>query len=191
MVSNPQKTFLLGAKIAHLVTWFGDPVLRSTCSSIPVDEIGCPETTELSTMLKSTLQQIRQQAGIGRGLAAPQIGVSKRMFVVFHNDHYEVLINPKIIGSSEEQGLCVEMCLSGYPLAAEKVRPWSVEIEYHDIHGTVQRLSPDPMLSRIIQHEIDHLDGVLFIDDVRPHTMRIVFDLNDLVANAKLIPVTR
>jgi peptide deformylase len=189
MVSNPRKTFLIGADIAHLITWFGDPVLRSKCSAIPVDEIDHPEIMELSATLTSTLQQIRQQVGIGRGLAAPQIGVLKRMFVVFHDDQYQVLINPRVTWSSEEQGLYIEMCLSGYPLAAEKIRPWSVEIEYYNIHGTVQRLSPDPMLSRIIQHELDHLDGVLFIDDVKPHTMRIVSDLDNFMVETKLVRV--
>jgi len=189
MSNVPTNVFLEGAKLAPLIRWFGDPILRTVCVEFLPEELIRAETLDLAQELISVLAQIRQLVGIGRGLAAPQIGVPRRMIVYFYGEQYQVLINPRIVWKSEELGMYTEMCLSGYPIAANVVRPWRVEIEYYDMQGVVQRLSPDPMLSRILQHEIDHLEGILFIDKAEPGTISVVSDLEDFKANGKLTQI--
>lgn len=183
---NPEKVFLEIAKVAHLLRWFGDPILRMQCSEIPVDKIGSSATQELAEKLIDVLRQVRYAIGLGRGLAAPQIGVAKRMFAVLHNDEYQVLINPKIIRMSDELGVYPEMCLSGLPMSASIMRPWEVEVEYRDVHGVSRRLSADPLLSRILQHEVDHLNGTLFIDKAELQTVNFIVDFEEYKTNASL-----
>lgn len=189
MISNTQQSFPEAVKIAHLVRRFGDPILRAKCTHISEVEISNEVTLKLAHALVNTLAQVRQLTGLGRGLAAPQIGVSKRMFVIFYNDKYQVLINPKIVQTSDELGIYPEMCLSGIPLASKVVRPWEVEIEYSDIKGHKHRLTADPFLSRTIQHELDHLNGVLCIDKSEPQTIELVRDVEEYKRQAELLKV--
>lgn len=104
----------------------------------------------------------------GIGLAAPQVGIGLRMAIVDLMEN-EVpapitLINPEIIAESDQLVSREEGCLSLPNLYADVVRPQSVRVRYHDLDGTRHELDADGLLATCLQHEIDHLDGVLFVD---------------------------
>lgn len=104
----------------------------------------------------------------GIGLAAPQIGVLQRLVVVdvALGDERRplVLVNPEIDWSSDEVATAEEGCLSLPNQFAEVTRPEAVRISYLDQHGEARALAAEGLLARCVQHEIDHLDGVLFVD---------------------------
>ena len=107
----------------------------------------------------------------GCGLAAPQIGVSKRIVVIdiAHEDEDPTplfMVNPEIIWSSEEKATCEEGCLSVPGQRANVERPISVRIQYLDYNGEPQELLAEDFLATAAQHELDHLDGILYIDKI-------------------------
>ncbi|MBI2414237.1 peptide deformylase [candidate division WWE3 bacterium] len=139
------------------------------------------DTQELIKNLLDTVRKAKDPEGAG--LAAPQIGISKRACVVrdfFVNpmnrdevlSHDYVLINPKIISASKETELDIEGCLS-IPLVYGKVeRAKKVKIKALNEHGEEIRFMASGFLARVVQHEIDHLDGILFTSKLvgRPYT---------------------
>jgi peptide deformylase len=103
--------------------------------------------------------------GNGIGLAGPQVGEMKRLFVCHvHGDIPRVFINPEIIQTSQEQVTLEEGCLSIPGTYADIVRPVEVSIQAWNEKGRPFRLDADGVLARVIQHEYDHLNGVLFLD---------------------------
>jgi len=134
---------------------FGDPVLRQRASE--VDDFD-KELRQLVTDLTDTML-----AAPGAGLAAPQIGIGLRVFT--WNVHGEVghLVNPTLKLSEETQD-GAEGCLSLPELTYECLRALSVVATGFDMHGEPQRIEGSERLARAIQHETDHLDGILFID---------------------------
>lgn len=108
-------------------------------------------------------------ANDGVGLAAPQVGISKRIFIVcLENEPMRAFINPRIVATSEDTVEYEEGCLSFPGLYFNVSRPAAVDIEAFDVHGKPFKLSADGFLARVIQHEYDHLDGMLYIDRVSP-----------------------
>lgn len=184
---NPSRVFDIAKKIGPLITWFGSPILRSSCENIHPDEILGDDTQMLVKRLINTLQAIRSATGVGRGLSAPQIGEAKRIFVIYYEEMYWVFINPRIISAAKDYSWYPEMCLSGFPLAASVRRPTSVEVEYYDDAGNLARLSSNGILARIIQHEVDHLDGILFVDRADLATIEIVTDLERFNQESKFV----
>ena len=109
----------------------------------------------------------------GVGLAAPQLGVNKRIFVMDCSREDEdkdcrIVINPKIEHESKELGLYKEGCLSIPGITEEVSRPKDIKVVYQDLSGVLQRHSYDGLWSTCFQHELDHLNGKLFIDHLRP-----------------------
>jgi peptide deformylase len=118
----------------------------------------------------------------GIGLAAPQVGLLRRIIVIDEatiarerdrnrpapTNRYLTLVNPRIIGLSDEEAEIEEGCLSLPTIYASVIRPERVEIEFEDADGNTLRRSEDGMLGRCILHEIDHLDGRLFSDYLSP-----------------------
>lgn len=107
----------------------------------------------------------------GCGLAAPQVGVSKRVVVIDIAREGEepnpmYMVNPEIVWKSEETEICEEGCLSLPSLRAEVERPASVRVKYLDYNGQECELLAEEFLAVAVQHELDHLDGVLYIDHV-------------------------
>lgn len=107
----------------------------------------------------------------GLGLAAPQVGVASRVIVVDPDAKKDrnarnpwALINPEIIWASDEDNTYEEGCLSVPKQYAEVVRPKAVKIRYLDEAGQEQEILADDLLATVVQHEIDHLDGILFVD---------------------------
>ena len=109
----------------------------------------------------------------GVGLAAPQIGVNKRIFVMDCSREDEgkdcrIVINPQIEYQSEEMGSYKEGCLSIPGITEEISRPKVIKVLYQDINGVLERNTYDDLWSTCFQHELDHLNGKLFIDHLRP-----------------------
>ncbi|UCG51109.1 MAG: peptide deformylase [Candidatus Latescibacterota bacterium] len=143
--------------------YYGDPVLREVCD--PIDTFD----DELREFAESMIETMRREQGIG--LAAPQVGVTSRIIVALQmKDTDDVdapalaLINPRVVSKSSETWVFEEGCLSIPGVSAPVVRSREVEIEYEDLDGETKRITDDFIFGRILLHEIDHLDGVLFVD---------------------------
>ena len=137
----------------------GDPVLRRETE--PVEAI----TAELQRLIDDMFETM--QAAKGVGLAAPQIGVSRRVAVVdvgVESGPPLVLINPRIVESSDEVETAEEGCLSIPEIYGEVERPYAVVLEALDRNAKPYRVATTGFQARAVQHEIDHLDGILFLD---------------------------
>lgn len=134
---------------------FGDPVLRKRASEITDFD------KELRTLVADLTDTMLDAPGAG--LAAPQIGVSARVFTWCVDGEVGHLVNPTLELSAEEQE-GIEGCLSLPELTFECRRALSVIAHGFDVHGEPVRIEGSELLARAIQHETDHLDGVLFID---------------------------
>lgn len=149
---------------------YGDPVLRENTQ--PVEKVD-DDVKALVSNLIDTLKKAR-----GLGLAAPQIGVSKRVFIVDLSpleltESIRVFINPEI---TETDGSVVleEGCLS-FPGLYQKIeRPETIKVKAVDLDGKEFELEASGMLARAIQHENDHLNGVLFIDHMSALTKTLI-----------------
>lgn len=135
----------------------GDEVLYKKASLVPdIDK----KIVDLSTAMIETMY-----TGNGIGLAGPQVGEGLRLFVCHvPNDRARVFINPEIVGTSHEQIPYEEGCLSIPGMYADVTRPAFVTVQAWDERGKPFTVDADGMLARVIQHELDHLNGVLFID---------------------------
>lgn len=140
----------------------GAPVLRE--NAVPVTEAG-PELRALAARMLDTMY-----AAAGQGLAAPQVGRSLRLAVVDvppRGPRY-VLVNPRIVWTSDEHAAGVEGCLSIPGVHATVERPAEVVVEALDLDWDLQTIGADGELARCLQHEIDHLNGMLYIDRLSP-----------------------
>lgn len=148
---------------------FGDPILRTPAA--PVTEFD-KELANLVTDLTDTMLDAP-----GRGLAAPQIGVGLRVFTYHVDDVVGHLVNPELELSAEAQ-VGPEGCLSIPDLTFDCVRAMHVVATGQDRYGAPVTIKGSELLARAIQHETDHLDGVLFIDrldkDARKEAMRMI-----------------
>ena len=145
----------------------GDLVLREKCDV--VDEI----TPDILRTMDEMVKMMHDQNGVG--LAAPQVNVTKRFLVMMNPDTNEVfrMINPKIVTKSDKLCTMEEGCLSvlgpdDLPVFADVTRPESVDVEWMDENGKQLAAHMSGLPSRIVQHETDHLDGILFIDYLSP-----------------------
>lgn len=102
----------------------------------------------------------------GAGLAAPQVGVLRRIAIIEHEDDFYEIINPKITKRSNAEEKDTEGCLSIPGFWGAVNRPHTISVEYMDREGKQQEIEISGRLARIFCHEIDHLDGILFVDKV-------------------------
>jgi peptide deformylase len=153
--------------------YLGDRVLRQPAKRIAkVDD-------SIRQLAKEMLQTMYSSNGIG--LAAPQVAVNKQLIVIdCEPDKPEnpplILINPQIIGYSPELCKAEEGCLSIPDVFLDVIRPQALEVSYKDEQGKPRKLQANGLLARVIQHEMDHLNGVMFVDRVD----------NDLALNEEL-----
>lgn len=138
---------------------FGDPVLRTPAA--PVETFD----KELRKLVQDLTDTMRDAPG--SGLAAPQIGVSLRVFTYWVDDELGHLVNPSLDLSSDEQD-GEEGCLSIPGLSFDTPRARSVVARGFDMHGEPVVLEGSDLLARCVQHETDHLDGIVFIDRLDP-----------------------
>lgn len=135
---------------------FGDPVLKSRAT--PVQEFDEP----LSRLAEDMLQTMRDYEGVG--LAANQVGRLKRILVADLEDQEYVIVNPVIQETSETSETDNEGCLSIPQVNVEVERPTAITVSGYDAAGEPVRIEAEGLLARIIQHEVDHLDGVTILD---------------------------
>jgi peptide deformylase len=141
---------------------YGDPVLRLKAKPV----------TKFSSRLEKLLEQMAvcMYNARGVGLAAPQVGASIRAVVIDVGEGLLTLINPEII-SAEGEEVDVEGCLSLPGLIGDVPRHTKITVHALDISGKELEITGDGLLARALQHELDHLDGILFIDraqNIRP-----------------------
>ena len=135
----------------------GDEVLREKCTPVTVFD------DALHILIEAMYETLENADGIG--LAAPQVGVDKRFFIVSLPDGTKKeFINPEITGYSVETNPYEEGCLSVPGVYHDVVRPSKVVIKAQDADGREFTLKAAGLMARVIQHEYDHLDGVLFVD---------------------------
>jgi len=155
-----------------------EPVLRRKAKA--VTNFG----KELQTLIDDMIETMREAPGVG--LAAPQVGISERLAVIEYAEEEDdaevasegvevtikpskpkqlyVIINPEIVKASEEKVMGIEGCLSIPGLLGEVERHEALQVKVLNRHGKLVKLKVDGWLARIFQHEIDHLNGVLFTD---------------------------
>src|SRR3989304_7078234 len=145
------------------ITLYGDKILRKKTNKVSDVDL---ETVKL---IKDMFETMKNAFGIG--LAANQVGADKQIFIVNLSgvEDYEdtkpiVFLNPEIIKYSDEKTVVEEGCLSIPDVRADVERPAEISIKYFDTELKEQILDADELLARVIQHEFDHLQGVLFTD---------------------------
>jgi peptide deformylase len=135
---------------------FGDPVLRERARDVA-------EITRVhKRLVKDMIKTMRDAPGVG--LAATQVGILERVFVYEVEDQVGAIFNPVIVTASDDKESDEEGCLSLPGLVYQVERSTAVKIEGLDEKGRPVSIEADGLLARVFQHEIDHLDGVLFID---------------------------
>lgn len=133
--------------------------------SAGVDAIQSAQTRELVRDLSDTLAAFRETTGYGRGIAAPQIGVLKRVVFIRMQPvgFCAPLINPEIVWRSESTMELWDDCFSFPDLMVRVSRANQIKVDYQDDRGLKQTLEAEGDLSELLQHEIDHLDGILAV----------------------------
>lgn len=143
-----------------------DPRLKKLCA--PVSDI----TDDLRQLSDDMLKTMYEAPGVG--LAAPQVGILDRLVVLDcvkeegEKPRPLAMFNPQVIASSDELNTYEEGCLSLPDLYADVTRPKVIDVEWMDRDGNAQRETFDGLWATCVQHEIDHLDGKLFIDYLKP-----------------------
>lgn len=155
---------------------YGSPILRE--ETVDVTE----NTPELQQLIDDMIETMHGASGIG--LAAPQVGRSERLFVVDLSPMIEeeedvsvepmVFINPEIYDESEEEEEYEEGCLSIPDVREYVIRPEGVRMRYLDRNLEPHDIEATGMLARVIQHEFDHLDGILFLDHISAFKKRLL-----------------
>jgi peptide deformylase len=170
----------------------GEPVLRQQARPLLQEEIALPETQQLIVWMHETM---RDAPGVG--LAAPQIGLPLQLAVIEDRSEYskdvpadrlaererqavpfQVLINPRIVEQSAEQVEFFEGCLSLGGFSALVKRSRHVAVEYWDERGQPRRVEAQGWYARILQHEIDHLSGRLYIDRMESRSFMNIDNLS-------------
>jgi len=150
------------------IVQLGDPRLRQR--STPVADATAPELAALLEDLRDTLAHSRKETGYGRGIAAPQLGVLQRViFLQLPGKEPWPLINPEIVQASAEKMLVWDACLSFLCIFMQVERHREITVRYQDRSGQWRQTDANEQddLSELLQHEIDHLDGILCIDRVK------------------------
>ena len=149
-----------------------DPRLKKVCPPVP------DLSDELRTLADDMLETMYDAPGIG--LAAPQVGVLTRLIVLdcvkdkAAAPRPLAMFNPRVVAASDERNTYEEGCLSIPDQYAEVERPAAVTVEWLDRDGALQREEFDGLWATCVQHEIDHLDGKLFIDYLKPLRRQLI-----------------
>jgi len=169
----------------------GEPELRQQARELSRDEILSPEIGQLIEWMRETMYDAP-----GVGLAAPQVGIPLQLAVIEDREQYLkdgpaellssrerkpvpflALMNPRIVQRSGEEVEFFEGCLSVHGFSALVRRSRAVVVEYLDINAEPQRIEASGWFARILQHEIDHLNGCLYIDRMEPRSFMTVENL--------------
>ncbi len=162
---DPEREALRVAALEH-IRQYGDPVLRSPAERIEVfDEVLIGEANTMARLMDD---------GRGVGLAAPQIGRLRRLITVapYDDGAVHVFVNPEIIEHADETDVDSEGCLSMGEISVDVERWTWIKVRAQDLNGTHFEAKIEDFVARVVQHEIDHLDGILMIDRATPDDRR-------------------
>ena len=173
------------------VTVFGDPILRKKAEPITSD------FQDLKGFIQNMFDTMYNSDGVG--LAAPQVGQAIRIFVIDSeiDDEDELpgikkaFINPEILEKSGDEWVMNEGCLSLPEIREDVLRPETVKIKYIDEEFNEHIETYSGFTSRVIQHEYDHLEGVMFVDYLNPLRKRILKSKLSAISKGKVIPKYR
>ena len=156
------------------VLQFGNPLLREPCAAIT--DFEDPEVIAAQTDLRDTLHDLQRLHGKGGGLAAPQIGSSLQLLYVNARGRSSCFLNPTIVERSDETFEVWDFCFSANAaFLAQVTRNLRIRIAYDDPDGVRREEEFEGYFSELLQHEIDHLNGVLFVDHIeKPETLMMV-----------------
>lgn len=144
-----------------------NPILKTKCDEFDFEN---PPVNPME--FASSLVETCKIKG-GYGLAANQCGYSFRVFVMGSGDEYVAMFNPKITSTSTKESIIAEGCLS-FPMLALKIsRPSEVNVEYFDFNGEKHNVSFSGLTSHIVQHELDHLDGIVYTERSKPMALKM------------------
>lgn len=170
------------------VTVYGDPLLRKKATPITAD------FKDLNEFISNMFETMYKSDGVG--LAAPQVGQSIRLFVIdsITDDDDEpagikkAFVNPEIIETFGDEWSMNEGCLSLPEIREDVYRPESVRIKYQDENFFEHEETFNGFTSRVIQHEYDHLEGIMFVDYLNPLKKRILKSKLVAISKGKVIP---
>lgn len=151
------------------LVYVGQKSLREKSEDVSVED-----ALEIAEKLKSVLLRYRELTGLGRGIAAPQIGINKKIFVTYVDDKFQIYINPRIIEKSESQNFLRELCMSSGIMSADVKRSEKIKLEWTDENGEKHEKEFGAFLARLLQHEYDHLSGVVNLDCCVPGSVEFV-----------------
>jgi peptide deformylase len=151
------------------LTYAGNPVLRQQTA-----EVSFVEGLEIAKRLEDVLLRYRAITGVGRGLAAPQIGESKAVFITYVGDVVEVYLNPKITEKSDTKNFYKELCMSAGLAAADVERSEWITLEWTDASGAKRTEKFEGFQARLLQHEEAHLRGRINLDDAAPQGIELI-----------------
>jgi peptide deformylase len=146
----------------HPIRELGDPILRQPAS--PFDDPCGADVARIMADLHETLNEYRARTGYGRAMSAPQIGVLKRALIIDYADYSIELANPRFERWSRDEEQRYESCFSFPGLWGLVQRPVSVVLVGWTPAGEERRIEASGTLARILQHEMDHLDGLVWLD---------------------------
>ncbi len=148
------------------IIYHPNKILRQKSEEVDLNLLN---TTELKEFLADLELTMRKKDGAG--LAGPQVGKNLRVFVILHENKSLFVINPKITKKSwarikEEEGCLSVVNKKGELIFGQVYRHKKINLSYYDEKGKLKKISADKFLARVLQHENDHLDGILFIDRI-------------------------
>ncbi len=168
----------------------GDPILRQVANPVETSAIGSAELDSLVDRMQSILDGIQQMSSSnGNAISAPQVGSTLRVIVLRIDGQFVPMINPTYQASSDRTFECEEECFSMYQLRGLVTRHHDVQAQFLDLAGRPQSLLLSGEDAGLLQHEVDHLDGVLFIDRLAtPDNLQsIEYTLKDSPARLALV----
>lgn len=143
------------------IRMLGDSILRARCER--VSDVHSPAVRLVADDLQDTLRELKQKHGIGRGLSAPQIGAPLRLIYLELNEPWW-LVNPEIVDIGTDDFEVWDDCFSIPDLLVRVERAHRVNVKYQELNGKAHVVVAEGALAELLQHEIDHLDGVLMVD---------------------------
>ncbi|TRY30607.1 peptide deformylase [Aliiglaciecola sp. M165] len=156
---------------------FGDPILRKVSQPISQQDIHSDHIQSTLQTMKNVLNGIKAISDEnGNALSAPQVGHLVRMVLLRLDGQFVPMLNPSIKALNEGEFEFEEECFSFYNLRAKVSRASKVEVNYCDEHGKAHCIVLEGEAAGLIQHEIDHLDGVLFLDRVKNTSSLVSID---------------
>lgn len=159
---------------------FGDPRLKAVCEPVCRQDSEAELAAEAEQLLR-TVHAFRARHGWGRAIAAPQVGIMKRMIAMVLDGREHVLINPTMTWASDARAEVWDDCMSLPEIAVRVQRHYSVTVRFRRLDGKEEAFEKtDFALAELLQHELDHLDGILMTDRMRPSSPVIAHENRDI-----------